>query len=49
MTYIKVTQIAEFINYTLGQGFPTRGARTIWWCEAAFQGVRDGFSILFDK
>ena len=29
----------------LTQGFPTRGARTPWWCEAAFQRVRDGFSI----
>ena len=31
------------------QGFPTRGAGIPWGYEAAFQGVRDGYLILFDK
>ena len=28
----------KFVNDVI-QGFPTRGARTPWGCEAAFQGV----------
>ena len=44
--HIKLGLIKNFVKAMdhLGQGFPTRGARTPWWCEMAFQ-----FFVLYSQ